>query len=344
MIAVAKKLFSLTLLGALLPALLLVGAGVLAPAEARELKLAHFMPPVHKLHRAIFVPFAKDVEKATNGELTIKIYPSGQLGRGPVQQYKRVVEGVADIVFGIQSYSPGLFPRTLLAHQPGVGRTSEEMTRKMWQKIQARHLAVEYTKVKLLFSVVHSPTVLIMKTKPVYSVADLKGMKIRIGSALLSPLVKAWGGAPVAMPITKVYTALSTGVVDGVLIQPSALFRPWKLAEPGKYVTTGFPSPGALFFLAMNLDTWNSLTSSQQRAIDSLSGETLSVKAARAYGGDDIVAIEKARKGSQVQIIDVSAEAAKGFARGAEIARELEFDRLAAKGIDGRAIYADLMR
>jgi len=52
---------------------------------------------VHILHRKVFTPLAEDLAKATNGDLTIKIYPSGTLGKGPVQQYKRVVEGVADI-------------------------------------------------------------------------------------------------------------------------------------------------------------------------------------------------------------------------------------------------------
>ena len=56
--------------------------------HAKELKLAHFMPPVHHLHRNMFVPLAKNLAAATNGKLTIKIYPSGGLGKGPVQQYK----------------------------------------------------------------------------------------------------------------------------------------------------------------------------------------------------------------------------------------------------------------
>ena len=72
---------------------------------AKELKLAHFMPPVHHLQRIMFVPLAKNLAAATNGKLTIKIYPSGGLGKGPVQQYKRVVTGVTDIGFVFQAYT-----------------------------------------------------------------------------------------------------------------------------------------------------------------------------------------------------------------------------------------------
>ncbi|MCZ6862245.1 MAG: hypothetical protein O7I42_18560, partial [Alphaproteobacteria bacterium] len=48
-------------------------------AEAKELKLAHFMSPKHPMHRFVMVPMAKDLAAATNGKLTIRIYPAGAL-------------------------------------------------------------------------------------------------------------------------------------------------------------------------------------------------------------------------------------------------------------------------
>ncbi|SVA82387.1 uncharacterized protein METZ01_LOCUS135241, partial [marine metagenome] len=149
---------------------------------AKELKLAHFMPPMHHLHKNMFVPLAKDLSAATNGNLTIKIFPSGALGKGPVQQYKRALQGVADIVFVIQAYTASIFPKTMIAGKAGLGNTGEEVTRRLW-KVYHQHLADEYTKTKLLAIWGIYPAALMSRKKPIRTLADVKGMKIRISSA-----------------------------------------------------------------------------------------------------------------------------------------------------------------
>jgi len=212
--------------------------GIAAPGAAagKELKLAHFMPPVHTLHQKVFTPLAEDLAKASGGDLTIKIYPSEALGKGPVQQYKRAVEGVADITFCILSYTASLFPRTLLLAMPGVAAGAEEMTKKLWD-VYDQHLKNEFQEIKVIGIWGMSPTVLIAKTRAVYTVDDAKGMKVRISSPDESQFMQACGAVPVAMPVTEAYNALNTGIVDAVLIQPSALYKPWNLSEPAKYVT-----------------------------------------------------------------------------------------------------------
>ena len=254
--------------------------GVAGPSAAagKELKMAHFLPPGHTLHQKVFLPLAEDLSKATNGELTIKIYSSGALGKGPVQQYKRVVEGVADITFCIHSYTATLFPRSLIVTQPDVERTAEEGTRKLWDIYDA-YLKCEYKAIKVLGIWVMSPTSLITRSSPVRTIADMKGMKVRIGSPIQSEMIRSWGAVPVAMPVTKSYNALNTGIVDAVLIQSSALYKPWNLAEPAKYVTDNFPGPSSVVFLAMNKKSWNGLSNSQQAALNKLTGREFSIKA-----------------------------------------------------------------
>ena len=53
-------------------------------AKVVELKLGHFMSPKHPLHRGVFIPPAEKIAKESGGELTIKIFDSGKLGKGPV--------------------------------------------------------------------------------------------------------------------------------------------------------------------------------------------------------------------------------------------------------------------
>ncbi|MDE0344999.1 MAG: C4-dicarboxylate ABC transporter substrate-binding protein, partial [Boseongicola sp.] len=82
---------------------------------AEELSVATFVPPQHHTNTGMFAWFGEEIEKRSGGSLTMKLYPAGQLGAGPVQQYKRVLEGVADVVFGVAAYTPAIFPKSMLA-------------------------------------------------------------------------------------------------------------------------------------------------------------------------------------------------------------------------------------
>ena len=113
---------------------------------AKELKMASFMSAKHPVNRGILPHFAKNVAAETGGSLKLKIYPSGQLGKGPKAQYKRVIENVAEITFGVHGYTPKLFPRTMIVAQPGVGKSSQEVTKKFWK------LYDQYLKTCLLYT------------------------------------------------------------------------------------------------------------------------------------------------------------------------------------------------
>ncbi|MBU1567543.1 MAG: TRAP transporter substrate-binding protein [Proteobacteria bacterium] len=305
---------------------------------AKELKLAHFMPPVHTLQEKVFTPLAEELAKATGGDLTIAIYPAGALGKGPVQQYKRAVEGVADITFAIHSYTAELFPRSQLVTLPGAYTNAEEGTQKLWAILDP-YLKEEYRDIKLLGLWAMSPTVLITKDRPVATLADLKGMKVRTGSPGEADAVLAWGGVAVTMPITESYNALNTGIVDAVLIQPSAIYKPWNLFEPGKYVTDLLPSPSTIVFLAMNRQSWDALNPSQQAALEKLTGREFSMRAAVIWSEMDVEALGRAETDPEIKRIALTAEQQKAFAQAVEPVIEAELARLEKEGINAGEIY-----
>ena len=313
------------------------------PAAGKELKLAHFMPTVHTLHQQVFLPLANDVSKATGGALTIKIYPSGSLGKGPVQQYKRAVSGVADITFCIQSYSAAIFPGSLIATQPGVTLSAEQGTRRLWD-VYDPYLKEEYRAVKVLGIWVMSPTVLMTRRLPVRTVADLKGMKVRISSPVESRLIQAWGAVPVAMPITEAYNALHTGVVDAVLIQPSALYQPWNLAEPARNVTTNLPSPTSVVCLVMNKASWEALPATHQTALDALTGREFSIKASIIWSRKDVAALETSRTDTGITAIDLTPVERDAFEAAARRVVDKHLDQMEAEGIHAREIYRAFKR
>jgi TRAP-type C4-dicarboxylate transport system substrate-binding protein len=338
-LAKSKFIVSAAVLGAGLAA----GGTVTSSAQAKELKLAHFMPPVHHIHKNMFAPLAKDLAAATNGKLTMKIFSSGALGKGPVQQYKRVVQGVADIAFGVLVYTPKLFPKTMIAANPGVGSTSTEVTEKMW-KVYDKHFADEYKKTKLLALFANWPSVLISRKNPIKTLADMKGLKLRVSSPADVPLVNAWGAVGIHMSVTKTYTAMQNGVIDAIQIAPSALQRPWKLAEPGEYVSQGIKGVASLFFVMMNKQSWDGLSSSEQATISKLTGKKASIKISTTWGGADKKALAAAKAGKQIQLVTINpAEAAK-FDAASNKAVRAALARADKSGIKATEIYNDLLQ
>jgi len=322
---------------------LMLCTAVPGAAAGKELKLAHFMPPGHTLHQKVFLPLAEDLAKATGGDLTIKIYPSEALGKGPVQQYKRAVEGVADITFCILSYTASLFPRTLMLALPGVAGSAEEATRKLWDVYDA-YLKDEFREIKVLGIWVMSPTALITRTRAVYTVADMQGLKVRISSPDESEFVQACGAVPVAMPVTETYNALNTGIVDAVLIQPSGLYKPWNLVEPAKYVTDKLPSPTSVVFLAMNRKSWNELPAKDQAVLDRLTGRAFSLKASVTWSALDVEGLEKAKTDPTIGYISPTAAQRAGFEAAAREVIEAELIRREKAGIPAREIYKSIVQ
>jgi len=130
----------------------------------------------------------------------------------------------------------------------------------------------EFDEIKVLWFHGQGPGFVCMRSKPVYKVEDLKGSKIRTFGGNVK-FMSALGAAPVAMPMTEVYEALSRGMVDGLLSTYCSLENR-QLGEYIKWVTedksTGYT---ATFIMAMNKRKWNALPPDVQKIIDALSEE-----------------------------------------------------------------------
>nr|WP_245197616.1 TRAP transporter substrate-binding protein [Jiella mangrovi] len=243
-----------------------VAAAVLtaAPlASAKDLKLADFQPPSHFVVGSVYEPFKKSVETATNGEVTVTFYMGGELGPGPSEQYNRTVEGVTDIAFGLPGYTAANFPKTLLTELPGV---IDAATGTDHILAHMDMLSDEYRRVALLGLWNNAPNLLLSASKPIRTLDDMKGMKIRVPSRNAGLVVAAWGATPVSMPAPDIYNAMQTGVIDGAMIDATAL-KAFKLAEVTKSVTQGMKTTISSFFLIMNRDSLADLTDEQQKAV-----------------------------------------------------------------------------
>ncbi len=256
-----------------------------AEVKAEELTVATFMPPQHHINRNLFGWFGKEIKARSGGSLTMKLFPAGQLGAGPVQQYKRVVEGVADITFGVSAYTAAVFPRTMLIIPPGKSKNAKESTVRMWNVFD-KYMAGEYKAVKNLgvFTVAGS---LWASTRDMSTMGGLKGAKLVPYAAMTTPIMKAMGAVPVQMPVTQMYTGLSTGTIDGTYASYNNITPPWNFWDVAKYVVDNIPVQFAATFVAMNKERYQGLSPAHRKIIDELSGKTLSMEGAATFDGAD---------------------------------------------------------
>ena len=255
--------------------------GGAAQAWAEELSVATFVPPQHHINSFFFDWFGKELDKRSSGSLTMKLYSAGQLGAGPVQQYKRVVEGVADITFGLQTYTPAIFPKTVLGVPPGKHTTSIEATQGLLN-VYDKYLADEYNDVKLIgmFTVAGPAWA---ATRDLSTMDAVNGSKIVPFASMTSPLFAKMGAVPVQMPVTEMYTGLSTGTIDGTTISTAQMGKPWNFAEVSTHYIDNIPVTFAVFFVAMNKERYQGLSDAHRKIIDDLSGETASMMGAKSF-------------------------------------------------------------
>ena len=118
-------------------------------------------------------------------------------------------------------------------------------------------LKAEFRDVKLLWFL--SSTMLRLHTtaKPIRTLDDLKGMKIRTGGGPQPPTLRLLGATPVAISPPDVYTALERGTVDGLTF-PWEAVKSFKVDEVTKYHDSA-SLWGGTFYVVMNLKKWESL-------------------------------------------------------------------------------------
>jgi TRAP-type C4-dicarboxylate transport system substrate-binding protein len=262
-----KKCMVLTF--AVFALLLLQGpAHVLAGQGPVKLTYSIFFPPAHG-QAEVGMAWAKEIENRSGGKVTINVFAGGTLTPAP-EVYDGVVNGISDIGMSCFAYTRGRFPIMEALDLPmgyPSGKAATFVANEYFKVMKPEAL----NEVKVLYLHAHGPGLLHTK-KPVRTMEDLKGMKIR-STGFSAKVAEALGAVPVAMPQGETYEALQKGVVDGTFT-PIETLKGWKQAEAVKY-TTDCPDIGytTAMFVVMNLDKWNALPDDLKKIFDEVSGE-----------------------------------------------------------------------
>lgn len=288
-----------------------VAAVIGSSVAAEELKFANFTPPFHTINASVIELMNSEVSAATSGALTVRGYHGGELGAGPVEQYVRVLQGVADVAWGLPGYTSSQFGKTMIAELPGAIDDGVPGYIGLLAAYND-HLAGEFPGVKTLALWTSEPNVMIMRNREIHSPADLAGLKIRVAGATAAEVAVALGATPVQMPISEVYNALQTGLIDGVFTGSSTLID-FKLDEVADAIILGAPLGRLSFYTVMTQVKYDSLPADQRAAIDAVAGEVLSKSAEEAWYATANASLEAARADSKNVMVDLTAEEIAAF-------------------------------
>ncbi len=288
--------FLLLALAAVLP----FAAGCRPASDTRELSLAHFLSADHALNEAMFTPLAHKLSELSGGRLTVKQYPAGALNSSAPAQYSMLLSGVADIALAVPAYTSDLFPKTDLIAYPGVCKTATECTEAMRH---ARSVLEPEYEARVLAIWANDAPVLLTRDRPVRTLEDMRGLKIRVSTRSAIPFIEALGASAVMQPGTVVHQSLTTGVIDGVAISPSGIVA-FQLHEPASYLTTWLPLSGLPFVLLMNQGAYDALSPEERGWVDRVADDSLALAGAAAWARAGAEGLRMAMEAG-VEIIDL---------------------------------------
>jgi TRAP-type C4-dicarboxylate transport system substrate-binding protein len=235
-----------------------------AAAEPIVLRFNSPAPPPSFLHRGAFNPWAKAVTEASGGTLKVEMHYGGTLGGFNVT-YDRVLDGVADIGFILTALAAGKFKQEDVAALPFESKSSLAAATALWKLYEKGITAGEFDAVKPL-GIWTFPNSAVNAKAPVKTLDDLKGKKLTVSNAIAGRTVVALGAAPVTMPPSEVYQALSRGLADMALM-PFTGVATFKIDDVAKHhVDVALGSDSAMVF--MSRKRWDSLPAQAKAAIE----------------------------------------------------------------------------
>ena len=249
-------------------------------AATFTLRYAVDFPEMSSIYQMTHKPMLDEIEKKSNGRIKFEKFLGGILGKGP-ENYDIVKTGKADMTLHATNYTPGRFPLSDVFSLPGAFVTSIPNAQ-MVTAVYDRILYKEFPDVKSLSF--HQAQLFYLYTvkKPVKTMDDLKGLKIRSAGGFATDALKALGAVPVPIALADMYTSLQTGVIDRAVIGPSGL-EGYKLQEVLRHVIK-FKFGTSTHVGAMNQATWDKLPPDLQKIIQ---------EAERIQGTYQVAMVEK---------------------------------------------------
>jgi len=234
-----------------------------AHAQAANIRFSTWHVPVGYEVKTVWEPMLEQLKKKSENKITSTMFPGGALGKGP-EHYDIVSKGLSDMGYFTATWTPGRFPLTdvlsMAAWVDGKD-VATDIGNAMYKRIL--HKEFEAVKVVELNGCIQA---FLWTKKPVKSLDDVRGMKVRSPGGQQTNYIKAIGAEPIFMPLGDVYMAMETGTIDGI-VTCVPLILSFKLHEVAKHAvvaTFGCVSEGVV----MNKQSWNKIPDNLKPVVD----------------------------------------------------------------------------
>ncbi len=284
----------------LLKSLLITSAFALcSPAFAQTtLKFAHAAPETD-LQQNLATFFADEVAKRTDGEVTVQIFPQGQLGNdGAMIDGAR--SGIIDVVMvGLNNFS-GLMPDSAALTLPFMFPDRETAYSVLDGEVGKGVLAkFEDHGLKGLGFPENGYRNMTNSRGPIRTPEDVKGLRMRVNnSKALNDMFQLLDAQPQQIPVAELYTALETGVVDSQ-DHPIGVTLSFKFYEVQKYLSLTQHAYAPLA-VAMNLSKFDGLTAEQQQIILDVSKEAVDMQRQMSIDSEEKMIADLEAEGMEV--------------------------------------------
>ncbi|RQW76038.1 ABC transporter substrate-binding protein [Lysinibacillus composti] len=243
--------------------------------------------------------FVNLVDKLSDGRLKIKLHAAGELA--PATEVLNMVNtGTVEMGSDWPSYWTGTNTAFDLLGSQAMGLTNWDYL--LWiEQAGGREI---YNEIYGKYNTVYFPTSIsgmesgIRSNKPIKSIADFKGLKIRMAGLIQSELIQQLGATPVTLATTEVYEALQRGVVDGAEYSAPQADEMLKVHEVTDYwLTPGFHQTSSVYGVMVNKEEWKALPDDLKAVIEEASKSALLSLTADYTYGDSQAAIRIADSG-----------------------------------------------
>jgi TRAP-type transport system periplasmic protein len=280
----------------MLPLTLLCDSGIAAPIT---LKLGHDVAPTHPWHQGA-LRLAELVNKKTNGEVKIEVFPSSQLG--DLRELMELTQtGSIDFNMNTSGVAASFIPDMNLLNLPFLFNDRAQL-KAFYESPLARKILDSGEKNRIKGFAFHTYVFRgpMNSKRAIKTLADFKGLKIRLMQVPIHlDTYKALGASPVAIPMSELYTAAQMGTVDGFENSAVTIYYQ-KLHEVGKFYST-LPVFAYTNVLLGSVKTWNEkLNESQRKAFLECLPEAIAIINKGSDEGEELGLKKFAEAGLQV--------------------------------------------
>ncbi len=306
-------------------------------AAETTLTISSWAPPTHGMNAIMWPNLIKMMEEATEGRVTAEI----KYGlASPPAQYDLILDGVADFSFIFHGYTPGRFVATKMIELPGYEGNAETASVAYW-RAHEKFLASadEHKGVELVGLMTHGIGTL-HTNADITSLADISGMKLRIGGGVSGDVGAALGASAINVPAPKVYETLASNAADGVMMpmEGKASFKLFEVAKNTFTVPGGFYRGS--FAIIMSPDALRGVSEADRAALEEVFGEAVSRMAGQAWDSIDADGMDALKANADNSLREASAEDSAKWQEIAQPIIEKVKAEVNAKGLDADAIQA----